>query len=37
LRPKLLYWRHPVHGAMEAAQFLPLVQERALLDRIDAW
>ncbi|RZT09958.1 diguanylate cyclase (GGDEF) domain-containing protein [Duganella sp. CF402] len=33
----LLYWRHPAHGAMEAAQFLPLVQERALLDRIDAW
>nr|WP_308495421.1 EAL domain-containing protein [Duganella flavida] len=33
----LLHWRHPVHGAMEAAQFLPLVQERALLDRIDAW
>ncbi|MYM66899.1 EAL domain-containing protein [Pseudoduganella sp. FT55W] len=33
----LLYWRHPAHGLMEAAQFLPFVQERALLDRIDAW
>jgi diguanylate cyclase (GGDEF)-like protein len=33
----LLYWRHPVHGLMEASQFLPMVQERALLDRIDAW
>nr|WP_308936774.1 EAL domain-containing protein [Duganella sp. SG902] len=33
----LLYWRHPVHGVLEAAHFLPLVQERALLDRVDAW
>lgn len=33
----LLHWRHPVHGSLEAAQFLPLVQERALLDRIDSW
>jgi diguanylate cyclase (GGDEF)-like protein len=33
----LLYWRHPVHGAMEAAQFLPQVQERTLLERIDTW
>jgi diguanylate cyclase (GGDEF)-like protein len=33
----LLYWRHPSHGLLEAARFLPLVQERALLDRIDAW
>jgi diguanylate cyclase (GGDEF)-like protein len=33
----LLYWRHPAHGLLEASQFLPLVQERALLDRIDAW
>jgi predicted signal transduction protein with EAL and GGDEF domain len=33
----LLYWRHPRHGVLEAAQFLPQVQERALLDRIDAW
>ncbi|MYM27740.1 EAL domain-containing protein [Duganella sp. CY15W] len=33
----LLYWRHPVRGLLDAAHFLPLVQERALLDRIDAW
>jgi diguanylate cyclase (GGDEF)-like protein len=33
----LLYWRHPLRGLMEAAQFLPQVQERTLLDRIDAW
>ena len=33
----LLYWRHPVRGLLDAAQFLPHVQERALLDRIDAW
>nr|WP_267874814.1 EAL domain-containing protein [Duganella aquatilis] len=33
----LLYWRHPLRGLMEAAQFLPQVQERALLDRVDAW
>jgi len=33
----LLYWRHPAHGLLEASRFLPLVQERALLDRIDAW
>jgi len=33
----LLTWRHPVHGLLEAAQFLPQVQERTLLDRIDAW
>nr|WP_267874577.1 EAL domain-containing protein [Duganella levis] len=33
----LLTWRHPVHGPLEAAQFLPQVQERTLLDRIDAW
>jgi diguanylate cyclase (GGDEF)-like protein len=33
----LLYWRHPLHGVLEAAQFLPHVQERALLDRVDAW
>ncbi|MYN40167.1 EAL domain-containing protein [Duganella sp. FT109W] len=33
----LLYWRHPVHGLLEAPQFLPQVQERTLLDRVDAW
>jgi diguanylate cyclase (GGDEF)-like protein len=33
----LLYWRHPLRGLMEATQFLPQVQERTLLDRIDAW
>ena len=33
----LLYWRHPAHGMLEAAQFLPQVQERGLLERIDNW
>jgi len=33
----LLYWRHPAHGLLEASRFLPMVQERALLDRIDTW
>ena len=33
----LLYWRHPQRGVLEAPQFLPYVQERALLDKIDAW
>jgi diguanylate cyclase (GGDEF)-like protein len=33
----LLYWRHPLRGVMEAAQFLPHVHERTLLDRVDAW
>jgi diguanylate cyclase (GGDEF)-like protein len=33
----LLYWRHPVHGPVEAARFLPQVQDRSLLDRVDAW
>nr|WP_315257846.1 EAL domain-containing protein [uncultured Duganella sp.] len=33
----LLYWRHPLHGLLQAAQFLPHVQDRMLLDRVDAW
>jgi len=33
----LLYWRHPKLGLLEAQRFLPHVQERALLDRIDSW
>jgi len=33
----LLYWRHPRLGTIDAAQFLPHVQDRVLLDRIDAW
>ena len=32
-----LYWRHPAKGLLDAAEFLPHVQERGLLDRIDAW
>ena len=32
-----LYWRHPARGVMEAARFLPHVQDRVLLDRVDAW
>ncbi|TFW23035.1 putative bifunctional diguanylate cyclase/phosphodiesterase [Duganella callida] len=33
----LLYWRHPQRGLLDAPQFLPQVQERALLERVDAW
>ena len=32
-----LYWRHPARGALEAPQFLPHIQDRELLDRVDAW
>lgn len=32
-----LYWHHPARGLMEAAWFLPHVQDRVLLDRVDAW
>ncbi|MFS2135260.1 putative bifunctional diguanylate cyclase/phosphodiesterase [Duganella sp. Dugasp56] len=33
----LLYWHHPDRGLLEASQFLPQVQERGLLERIDTW
>jgi diguanylate cyclase (GGDEF)-like protein len=33
----LLYWHHPGRGLLEAGQFLPQVQERGLLERIDSW
>ncbi|MGV7206846.1 putative bifunctional diguanylate cyclase/phosphodiesterase [Oxalobacteraceae bacterium A2-2] len=33
----ILHWRHPEHGLIAADRFLPLVQDRALLDRLDAW
>jgi diguanylate cyclase (GGDEF)-like protein len=33
----LLYWHHPDRGLLEAGQFLPQVQERGLLERIDTW
>jgi diguanylate cyclase (GGDEF)-like protein len=32
-----LFWHHPARGVMEAARFLPHVQDRVLLDRVDAW
>ncbi len=32
-----LHWRHPDKGVLEAAQFLPHLQDRGLLDRVDAW
>nr|WP_175041533.1 EAL domain-containing protein [Duganella vulcania] len=32
-----LYWRHAAKGLLEAGQFLPFVQERGLLDRVDTW
>ena len=33
----LLHWRHPRLGLIDAGQFLPQVQDRVLLDRVDAW
>jgi len=33
----LLYWRHPRLGLIAAPQFLPQVQDRALLDQLDYW
>lgn len=33
----LLHWRHPARGLLAAPQFLPHVEDRALLDAIDAW
>jgi len=33
----LLHWRHPRHGLIESARFLPSVQDRLLRERIDAW
>jgi diguanylate cyclase (GGDEF)-like protein len=33
----LLHWRHPRLGLIEASQFRPHLQDRVLLDRIDAW
>jgi len=32
-----LYWHHPAKGMLDAPAFLPHVQERGLLDRVDAW
>lgn len=32
-----LYWRHPAKGMLDASAFLSQVQERGLLDRVDAW
>ncbi|MES2264975.1 MAG: EAL domain-containing protein [Pseudomonadota bacterium] len=32
-----LFWRHPRLGLIGAAQFLSVVQDRMLLDRIDSW
>ncbi|USX16907.1 EAL domain-containing protein [Oxalobacteraceae bacterium OTU3CAMAD1] len=32
-----LYWHHPDRGVLDASQFLPHVQDRVLLDRIDVW
>ena len=33
----LLYWNHPRLGLIAAPQFLPQVQDRALLDQLDHW
>ncbi|WP_338763835.1 EAL domain-containing protein [Massilia sp. METH4] len=33
----LLYWQHPRLGRIESATFLPAVQDRGLLERIDSW
>ncbi len=32
-----LVWRHPRLGPIEAAAFLPMVQDRGLLERVDSW
>ena len=32
-----LRWRHPRLGWLDAAQFLPHIDDRALLDRVDGW
>ncbi|MEO7496889.1 MAG: EAL domain-containing protein [Massilia sp.] len=33
----LLYWRHPDHGLLPAARFLPAVADRQLLDKVSDW
>ncbi|WP_432378562.1 putative bifunctional diguanylate cyclase/phosphodiesterase [Duganella sp. P38] len=33
----LPHWRHPTHGLLTAAEFLPQVHDRTLLDQVDAW
>ena len=33
----LLYWRHPRHGLIAGAEFLPGVHDRELLDQVTEW
>ena len=33
----LLYWRHPRHGLIAGAEFLPGVTDRVLLDQVSDW
>ncbi|NRR32022.1 EAL domain-containing protein [Oxalobacteraceae bacterium] len=33
----LLYWHHPQQGLIAAADFLPHIQDRSLLDRVDTF
>ncbi len=33
----MLYWRHPRHGLIAAAEFLPGISDRALLDQLSDW
>lgn len=33
----LLHWQHPQHGLIAAADFLPNISDRALLDQVCAW
>jgi diguanylate cyclase (GGDEF)-like protein len=33
----LLRWNHPVHGIMNAGQFIPLAEETGVIGQLDSW